>query len=181
MHRSPDIRRGQVNRKIRLGGDLVRVIDAGEALDLAVAGGLVDATLVRLLGVLERCRHVHEVEVAVLGDGVAGSLSAGLEGRNGRDDGGSAGLGELGGDKGNAGDVLVAVGAREAKFARELGAHGIAEEEGDGAASLLVEGDVEGTGDGVLARVLVASQEDGETLLAAGRVGFTENADDLRV
>jgi hypothetical protein len=45
----------------------------------------------------------------------------------------------------------------------------------------LVEGDVESTCDGVLARVLVSGQEDGETLLAAGRVGFAEDADDFGV
>jgi hypothetical protein len=45
----------------------------------------------------------------------------------------------------------------------------------------LVEGDVESACDGVLARVLVTCQEDSETLLAARRVGFAEDADDFRV
>jgi hypothetical protein len=59
--------------------------------------------------------------------------------------------------------------------------HGFAEEEGDGASSLLVEGYVKGTGDGVFARVLIASEENSETLFAAGRVGFAEDFDNFRV
>lgn len=46
---------------------------------------------------------------------------------------------------------------------------------------MLVEGDVEGARDGVLAAVLIASEEDGEALLAAGRVGFAEDAYDFGV
>jgi hypothetical protein len=46
---------------------------------------------------------------------------------------------------------------------------------------LLFEGYVKGTGDGIFARVLVASEEYGETLFAAGWVGFAEDFDDFRV
>ena len=45
----------------------------------------------------------------------------------------------------------------------------------------MVQSDVEGAGNGVLAGVLVARQEDGETLLAAGRVRLAEYAYDLGV
>lgn len=46
---------------------------------------------------------------------------------------------------------------------------------------MLIEGDVEGAGDGVFARVLVARQEDGEALFAARRMGFAEDFNDFGV
>jgi len=45
----------------------------------------------------------------------------------------------------------------------------------------LVESDVQGAGDGVFAAVVVAGEEDGETLLVAGWVGFAEDANDFGV
>ena len=70
---------------------------------------------------------MHEVEAAVLGHRLAGALPALLKGGDRRGDDGGAGLGELGGDKGDALDVLVAVGAGEAEVGRELAADGLAE------------------------------------------------------
>jgi len=104
----------------------------------------------------------------VLLDDVAGGLARGGEGGDRGGDDGGAGAGEFRGDEADALDVLVAVLAREAELGRELVAHRLAEQEGDGAAALLVQGDVEGARDGVLARVGVARQEDGEALLVAG-------------
>jgi len=49
-------------------------------------------------------------------------------------------LGQLSSDERNTSDVLGAVGAREAELGGEFGADGFAEEEGYGAATLLVEG-----------------------------------------
>lgn len=46
---------------------------------------------------------------------------------------------------------------------------------------MLVERDVEGTSDGIFAGVLVAGEEDCETLFAARRMGFAEDFDDFRV
>ena len=156
MHRRPHIALGDVDDEIGLGRLLVRVVDTGEALDLAIACLGIDATPVRLLGELERRRHMHEVEATVLLDELAGRLSAVLEGRDGRGDDDGAGLCEFRGDEGDAADVAVAVFAGEAEFGGELGADGFAEEQRDGAAALLVERYVEGAGDGVLPRVLVA-------------------------
>jgi hypothetical protein len=181
MHRRPHIALGDIHHEVRLGGLLVRVVDASEALDLAVSRLGVDAAAISLLRVLERRRNVHEVEATVLLDQLAGRFSAVLKRRDGRGNDYCAGLGELGCDEGDAADVAVAVFACETEFGGELGADRLAEEERDGASALLVEGDVEGAGDGVLARVLVAGQEDGETLLAAGRVRFAEDADDFWV
>ena len=73
------------------------------------------------------------------------------------------------------------IGAREAQFGRELAAYGIAQQEADRPAALLVQRDIERARDGVLATVLVAGEEDGEALLEARGVGFAQNADDFRV
>ena len=170
VNRCPDIGSGQVHSQISIGRHLVRVVNTGEALDLTSARLGVHATLISLLRVLKRGRDVDEVEGSESLHSLAGRLSRVLERSNGRNDCRGTSLGELGGYKGDAGNVLVTVGSAEAELARELAANGVAEEEGDGSTSLLVQGDVESACDGVLARVLVAGQEDGETLLAARRV-----------
>jgi hypothetical protein len=183
VNSSPDSLLAKVNNKLSLLAlrSLVGVVNTGEALDLALAGGGVDAALVGLLAVLEGSGDVDEEEVAELLDDLARGVAAGLERCDGSGDHGGAGLGQLGGDEADAVDVLLAVFAGEAQLGGELGADGVAEEERDAAASLLVEGDVEGAGDGVLAGVGVAGQEDGETLLVAGRVGLAEDLDNLGV
>jgi hypothetical protein len=124
MHRRPNIAGRQINHQIRLLRVFIRIIHTREALNLTSA------------------RLVDEVEGSVLLDRLAGSLPVFLERRNGRDNGRGTCFGELRGDEGNAGDVLVAVGAREAEFAGEFAADCVAEEEGDGAAALLVQSDV---------------------------------------
>jgi hypothetical protein len=183
VNSSPDSLLAKVNNKLGLLAlrSLVRVVNTGEALDLALASGGVDAALVGLLAVLEGSSDVDEEEVAELLDDLARGVAAGLEGCDGSGDHGGARLGQLRGDEPNAVDVLLAVFAGEAQLGGELGADGVAEEKRDAAASLLVEGDVEGAGDGVLAGVGVAGQEDGETLLVAGRVGLAEDLDNLGV
>lgn len=170
-----------IDDHVGLGRGLVGVVDTGEALDLAVAGALVDALLVRLLAVLERGGDVDQVEVAKLLDELLGALAVDLIGGDGGGDDGGAGAGQLTGDKGDAANVLAAVVAAEAELRGELRSDGLAEQEGDGAATLLVQGNLESTGNGVLAAVLVTSQEDSETLLRAGRVRLAEDLDDLGV
>lgn len=183
VHSSADSLLAKVDNELGLLalGGLVRVVNASEALDVTLASGGVDAALVGLLAVLERSGDVDEEEGAELLDDLARGVTAGLEGRDGSGDDGGAGLGQLGGDEADAVDVLLAVLAREAELGGELGADGVAEEERDAAASLLVKGDVQSAGNGVLAGVGVAGQEDGETLLVAGRVGLAEDLDNLRV
>lgn len=171
----------KVDNEVGLGRSLIGVVDTGEVLNLTLAGGSVDTTAVSLLAVLERGGDVHEEEGAGLLDEVAGSLAGLLEGGDGSGDDGGTGLGELGGDKGNAGDVEVTVLAAEAKLRGELVSDVLAEEHGHGAATTLVEGDLQGTGDGVLAAVLVTSHEDGETLLGGQGVLLAEDLDDLGV
>ncbi len=122
-----------------------------------------------------------QVEVTVLLDELARVLAGALERRDGGGDDRGAGSGELRGDEGDAADVLVAVLAAEAKLRGELAAHGLAEEHGHGPAALLVQRDLQGTRDLVLAAVLVARQEDGEALLGPGRVRLAQDRDDLGV
>lgn len=181
MHDVPHTLRLRIDDEIGLGRLLIRVVDAREALDLTSPRARIHAALIRLLRVLEGRGDVDEEEVAVLRDGVAGLLAGILERRDRGGDDGGAGLGEFGGDEGDALDVCVAVFAREAEFGGELGADGVAEEQGDGAAALLVEGDLEGAGDRVFAAVLVAGQEDGEALGEARRVRLSEHFDHFRV
>ncbi len=75
----------------------------------------------------------------------------------------------------------MAVGAGEAQLGRKLGADSFAEEEGDGAASLLGKRDVERARNGVLSTVQVACEENGESLSAAGWIRLAEDADDFGV
>jgi hypothetical protein len=117
MHRRPDVGGTQIDCQVRLSRSLVRVVDTGKALDFTRTRLGVHAALVCLLGVLEGCGNVHEVEGTVPFDRLAGSLSRRLKGRNGRHNGGRLSLGELCGDKGNARNVLVTVGPAEAELA----------------------------------------------------------------
>ena len=181
MHTRPHIRRLQVDSQVHFLWHLVRIVDARKPFDLAPPRLCVDAPPIRPFAVLQRRRHVHEEETAMLVDHRPRQPPAGLEWGNGRGDDGRAGLGELRCDEADALDVDAAVLAGEAELRGELAADGFAEEEGDGAAALLVEGHVEGAGDGVFAAVLVAGEHDGEALFVAGRVGLAQDADDFGV
>lgn len=75
----------------------------------------------------------------------------------------------------------MAILAAESQLRGELVTDGVTEQEGDGAASLLVEGDLESTGNSVLAGVHVPGKEDGETLSVARRARFAEDLDDFGV
>lgn len=181
MHDAADGLLGGIDNEVGLFGNLIGVINTGKALDLAATSTGVDTTLVGLLAVLERGGDVDEVEVSSLRDGVAGVLPRVLVGGDGGGDDGGAGAGQLGGDKGNALNVGVAVLAGEAQLGGELVADGVTQQQGDGAATLLVQGDLQSTGDGVLAGVHVTGQEDGETLRGTRGVGLAQDLDNLGV
>ena len=183
MHNRPHRLLLAVHRQVGLGGRLVRIIHAGEADNLAGAGPLVDAPPVRPLAVLERRGHVHEEEGPAAGplDQLARLLAGVLEGRDGRRDDGGAGLGQLRRHEGDAADVGVAVLAREPQARRELVADRLAQQHRDGAAPALQERDLERARDLVLARVLVARQEDGEALGRRERVLVAQDLDDLGI
>lgn len=182
MHNTAHALLGHIDGKVGILRGLIRVIDTGEALDLATTSLGVDPALVSVLTVLERRVDVDEEEGATeVGDGLAGSLTRVLVGGDrGRDDGGT-GAGEFACDEGDALDVGVAVFAAEAEFGGELVADGVTQQQGDGAAALLVEGDLESTRDGVLAGVHVTREEDGEALQGARGAGLAQDLDDFRV
>lgn len=116
MNSSPNISRAKINRQIRLGRDLIRIIDTGETLNLTSARLGIDTALIRLLAVLERSSDVDEIEAAILLDEFASSLARSLEGGDWGSDDGGAGTGEFAGDEGDAANVLVAVFAGETEF-----------------------------------------------------------------
>ena len=170
-----------IDNKVSFGRGLVGVVDAGETLDLTGTSGLVDATAIRLLRVLERGGDVNEEEGTRLLNKLTGLLAGLLKGSNRSRNDGSAGSSQLRCDVSDAGDVEIAVGTAEAQLGGKLRADGLAEEHGHGAATTLVEGGLQGAGNLVLARVLETSHEDGEALLAGQRVLLAENLDDLGV
>lgn len=181
MHNGAHVLLLEVDNQVGLGGSLIGVIDTREALDLAGTSLLVDALAVRLLAVLEGSSDVDEEEGARLLDEVTGLLAGSLKGGDGGSNDSSAGLGKLGSDKSNAGDVDVAVLLAEAKLRGELVSHSLAQQHRHGSATALVERDLESAGNLVLSAVLVARHEDGETLLGRQRVLLTEDLDDLGV
>lgn len=181
VHNAAHALLGEVHNEIGLLGGLVGVVDTGEALDLTAASGSVDTALVGLLAVLEGSGDVDQEERTSLADGVTGKLAGLLVGSDGGGNDGGTGAGELGGDEGDALDVGVAVLAGEAELGGELVADGVTQQQGDGASTLLVQGDLQSTGDGVLAGIGVTGQEDGETLGGARGVGLAQDLDDLGV
>lgn len=178
---SADADLADVDGQLGIARNLVWVVDSGEALDLTLASLLVDASAVSLLAVFERSGDVDEVEGSALLDHGAGSLARLVVRSDGGGDDGGTGASELGCDETDTSDVLVTVLLGEAELLAQLVTDGITEKQRDGTATLLVEGDVQGTGNGVLAGVGVAGKEDGETLLVTGGVRLAENLDNLGV
>lgn len=173
---------GDVDGEVSVRRSLVRVIDTGEALDFTLAGLGVDTALVGLLAVLEGSVDMDEEEgAAQVGDGLTGGLAGVLVGSDGGGDDGGTGAGELTGHEGDALDVLVAVLAAEAQLGREFVTDGVTQEQGDGTTTLLVQGDLQSTGNGVLARVHVTGQEDGETLVSTRGARLAQDLDNLGV
>lgn len=95
MNRSPDVGFGSVNYKVGVLRRLVWVVNTSEAFDLARARFRVDTALVCLFRVVERRGDVYEEERSKFLNGLSRLLSRLLERRNGGDDGGGTGLGEL--------------------------------------------------------------------------------------
>jgi hypothetical protein len=176
-----DVLLAYVNNEVSVGGNLVGVVDTGESLDLSGTGTGVDTTLVGLLAELEGSGNVDKEDGSGSLHGGTGNLAGLLVGSDGGSDDSGTGTGKLGGDEGNTLEVLVAVLLGESELSGELLTDLLTEKESGGTSSLLVEGDLEGTSDGVLSGVDVSSEEDGESLLVTGRVRLAENLDDLRV
>ena len=116
VHNGADVLLCQIDDQRRLRRFLIRVVNAGETLDLAGARRGVDTTNVVALAVLQRRRNVNQEAGAGLLDHLAGLLTGLLEGRNGRGDDSSTSLGQLRGNEGDTGDVDIAVLAAEAEL-----------------------------------------------------------------
>ena len=182
MHNAADALLGNVNSEVSVRRSLVGVVDTSETLDVATAGLGVDTALVGLFTVLEGSVDVDEEERATkVGDGLTGSLAGLLVGSDRGGDDSGTGTGQLTGNKGDALDVLVAVLAAETKLRGKLMTDSVTQQEGDGTSTLLVQGDLQSTGDGVLARVHVTSKEDGETLERTRGARLAQDLDNLGV
>lgn len=138
MHRRPNIRRRQINRQIGLLWSLIRIIHACEPFNFTIPRLLINALLIRLLRIFQRRINMDKIKTAILLHRLARRFPRILKRRNRRRNSCRTRFGQLRGHESDARDILVAVGAREAKFAAEFVADGFAEEEGDGAAALLV-------------------------------------------
>ena len=172
---------GDVDGEVGVGGLLVDVVDAGEALDLAVPGTSIDTLPVGLLAVLEGSGDVDKEEVAGtagLGDGVASRSPRALVRSDGSGDHSSTSASELGGDESDSLNVGVTVLRAKAELGGELRANSLTEEKGNRPAALLVKLDLEGTRNLVFARVVKTGEEEGEALLVLGRVRLSESLDD---
>ena len=109
-----------------LDGLLVRVVDAGEALDLARERLLVETLHVAPRALVDRGLDEDLDERAVLLDHRARLLPRLLVGRDRGGDHGAALARQPGGDPADPLDVRVAVLLREAEALREVRAHGVA-------------------------------------------------------
>lgn len=172
---------GGIDNQLGVLRSLIGIINAGEASDLALLGALVDTIAVPGNALLEGGGDVDKEESSRLLDLLAGLLAGILVGGNGSDNDTGTGLGQLGSNESEAVDVDVTLALAESEFRRELTADGLAEQQGDRATTLLVQGDLEGTGDVLLLGGVVTGQEDSETLLGAGRVGLAQEGNDLGV
>ena len=182
MHNAADALLGNVNSEVSVRRSLVGVVDTSETLDLATAGLGVDTALVGLFTVLEGSVDVDKEERATkVGNGLTGSLAGLLVRSDGGGDDGGTGTGQFTSNEGNTLDVLVTVLTAEAQLRGELVADSVTQQEGDGASTLLVQGDLQSTGDGVLARVHVTSKEDGETLERTRGARLAQDLDNLGV
>ena len=153
--------------------------DAGELGDLAAAGLGVEALAVAALALLERGGDVDEEERAAgLVDHGADLLAGLVEGGDGADDREAAVAGDLGGDPADAADVGLAVRLREGQAGREVAAHDVAVEGGDGAGALLEDAVHQRLGQGGLAAAGEAGEEEDEPLLLGpGLVGLDDGRD----
>jgi len=161
---------GSIDEKLGLERRFVGIIDTREVLHDAFACFGVEPLHVSLLAHLQGGSHVHLDESAPFGDNGTSVVPRLSVWSNGSDDGETSGVGDLGGDPGNALDVEVAMLLGEAELGGEVDADVVAVEEGDGAGALLHEGDAEGVGHRRFPGAGEPGEEHGEPLLMPRRV-----------
>lgn len=169
-----------VDGEIRLLRGLILVVHTREVLKVALPRPCVHTLAVRRLAVLERGRNVHEEEVArtaILVNDVASHLAPALvRGHRGGDHRRTRAR-KLGADPRDALQVRVPVLDGPAELGRELLPHGLAKQERDGAAALLVQHDLQRARNRVLARVVETRQKEHEALLIPRWMGLAEGLD----
>jgi len=99
---------------------------------------------------------------------------------NGRADGNSTRLGDLGGDVRDAANVQFAVLLAEAQLGTQVLANLVAVQQRHGLAAVLEQRDAERIGDGRLSGAAEASEEEREALVRRRRVGLAQDLDDGR-
>lgn len=161
MNNLGDSVRSEIRGDVRICGLLVDIIDTGESLDFSVPRSLVESSSVDLLAVLQWGSDVDEEVVSALSsNSLLDSLSRLLVWRSrGGNDGGTC-LGEFGSDETDSEEVLVLVFVGDTKVGRELVSNVFTQKEGDGTGTVLLEGNLEGTGNGVLSGVVQTRQQD---------------------
>ena len=66
MHRAPHASLLNINYQVRLRRDFIRIIHTSEPLDLPIPRLRIDASLIRLLGMLKRCGNMDELKITIL-------------------------------------------------------------------------------------------------------------------
>lgn len=151
MHNAMHILFTNINDQIWLLRNLIRIIDSCKSLDLTPSSPFVNPLPIRSFllkstispeqgayAVFEGSSNVNEIKISMLRNLItSGRSSVFKRGDRGRDHGGT-GTSEFTTDKGYSCDVLGSIFARKAKFGREFGTHGVAQEKGDRPPGLLI-------------------------------------------
>jgi hypothetical protein len=133
---------GHINDKVRVCRRLVDIIHSREVLEIACVRTSIDALTVRLLAVFERGGHMHEEEVTRatrVDNSIACRCAALLVWRHGSSNDRRACARELGRHPRDALQVLMSVLSGVPELRAVLLADGLALEERDRAAALLVQ------------------------------------------
>lgn len=170
-----------VDSELGVLGNLIRVINTSEALDLALLGALVDTIAVPGNGLLERSGNVNKEEATRLLHLLASLLASLLIGGNGGNNDTGTGSGQLSGDEAKTVDVDITLTLTEAELGRKLATDSLTEQQRDRATTLLVESNLEGAGNALFLGSVVSGQEDCETLLGAGRMRLAQQSNNLGV
>lgn len=171
----------EIDGKVGISRDFVRIIDTSESLDFTLLCTLIDTIVIALNADFKGSRNVDKVETTKLFNGLAGILASFIVRGNGRNDSCSAGASQFTSNECLTGNVDITIALGEPEFGGKFLTDILTHKEGYRARTFLVERDLQGTGQGVLSGGMETGQENGETLLGARRVGLAKNADNFWV
>ena len=163
MHRLVHRQPAGIDRGLRTQWRLVRIVDAGEALDLAAPCAPIESLGIARLADLRRRRHVNLVETADPLHAFARIVARAAIGRNHRADADAAVTCDFGGDIADPAHVQLAVGAGEGQAGRQHFAHHVAVEYRRTAPAFAFEMLLQRSRDSGLAGTRQSGQEQGET------------------